>query len=181
MTFKTVEIPRYLGEIIKLASAMDNFVVNGISWQRREQPDFTPVEGSNFIEYGMTLTDKEYLGVNSHDVGFSCDVAPTTAEMAVLTELNASGSVTFSIPAGYLVHTLRAQWVSGTTVEVKLGTSVGGNQLVYPRDVSSTDTDRTTAIHGDIDRDAATDIYATVTGGVANLDLGIIQNKETGT
>ncbi len=178
LTFKTLEIPRYVAEILKLASSTDNFVINDVSYQRREQPEFTPVEGSNFVEYSMILTDKEYLGINSHDVGFSCDVAPTTAEMQVLTELNASGSVTFSIPAGYLVHTMRVQWVSGTSVEAKLGLSVGTDELVYPRNVNSVDTDRTTAVHGDIDRDAITDIYATVTGGVANLDIQIIQNKE---
>jgi hypothetical protein len=181
LSFRTLDIPRYLAETLKLVSSTDNLVVNEISYIRQDQPEITPVEGSNFVEFSMALTDKEYLGINTHDTGFNCDVAPTDAEMSILTILNASGGETFTIPAGYLVHTLRGQWVSGTTVEVKLGTSIGGDQLVYPRDLSVTDTNRTTAIHGDIDRDADTDIYATVTGGVANLDLQIIQNKETGT
>lgn len=178
LSFKTLFIPRYIAETLKLASSMDNFVVNDISYVRADQPEITPVESSNFVEFSMALTDKEYLGTNSNDIGFNCDVAPTTAEMVVLTIENASGSETFTIPAGYLVHTLRSQWVSGTSVEIKLGTTVGGDELVYPRNINSVDTDRTTAIHGDIDRDADTDIYATVTGGVANLDLGLIQNKE---
>jgi hypothetical protein len=181
LTFKTLEIPRYLAETLKLASSTDNFVVNDVSYVRAEQPDIAPVEGSNFVDFSMTLTDKEYLGINSHDVGFDCDVAPTDAEVSVLTILNASGGETFTIPAGYLVHTLRSQWVSGTSVEIKLGTTIGGDELVYPHDIDSVNTGRTTAIHGDIDRDSDTDIYATVTGGVANLDLQIIQNKETGT
>jgi hypothetical protein len=175
-TLRTLHIPRYLGETLKLASSMDNFVVNDVSFVRVEQPEMTPLEGSNLVDFSMILTDKEYLGVNSHDIGFDCDVSPTDSEIMIKSEDNASGSVTFSIPTGYLVHTLRAQWVSGATVEVKLGTSIGGSQLVFPRDLSSVDTDRTTSIHGDIDRDSDTDIYATVTGGVANLDLQIIKN-----
>jgi len=178
LTFRTVYIPRFLAETLKLASAMDNFLVNEVSFVRDEQPEIIPVEGSNLIEYSMTLNDKEYLGVNTHDIGFSCDTTTTEGESMVLTILGASGSETFSIPAGYLVHTLRSQWVSGAAVEVKLGTSISGDNLVYPRNITSVETDRTTSVHGDIDRDSDTDIYATVTGGVANLDLQIIKNTE---
>jgi len=178
LTFRSLHIPRYLAETLKLASSMDEFTVNDISYVRSDQPDISPVEGSNLVEYSMTLNDKEYLGVNTHDIGYDCDTASTEGDIMILTQENASGSVTFSIPAGYLVHTLRGQWVSGTSVGVKLGTSIGGDDLVLERFLNSTDTDRTTAIHGDIDRDADTDIYATVTGGVANLDLQLIQNKE---
>ena len=182
LELKTLDIPRYLAEIIDLISGVDNLVINDKSYVAdSDNIEVEEVEGSNFVTASVVLNDKEYLGVNSHDIGFNCDVAPTTAEMAVLTIIGASGGETFTIPEGYLVHTLRAQWVSGSSVEVKLGTSVGTDELVYPRNVNSVDTDRTTAIHGDIDRDADTDIYATVTGGVANLDLQIIQNKETGT
>jgi len=181
LSFKTLEIPRYLAETLKLASSMDNFVVNDKSYIRQDQPESTPIEGSNFVEFSMALTDKEYLGVNSHDIGFDCDVAPTTSEMVVFTIEAASGGETFTIPAGYLVHTLRSEWVSGTSVQVKLGTSVSGDQLVYPYNINSVDTGRTTAIHGDINRDTDADIYATVSGGVCKLDLGVIQNKETGT
>ena len=178
-TFRTLYVPRYISETLKLCSSMDNLVINSVSYVRAEQPEITPLEGSNFVEYSMSLTDKEYLGTNSDDIGFNCDVAPTEGEIMIKTEDNASGSVTFTIPAGYQIHTLRSQWVSGTTVEVKLGTTVGGDELVSPRNLTSIDTDRTTAIHGDIDRDADADVYATVSGGVANLDLQIIQNKES--
>lgn len=179
LELKTLEIPRYVAELIDLITGQDNLVINSESWVYEEDSiEIAEVEGSNFVTASATLTNKEYLGVNSHDIGFNCDVAPTTAEMVVFTKLLASGSETFTIPAGYLVHTLRAQWVSGTSVEIKLGTSLGGYNLVYPRDLNSTDTDRTTSIHGDIDRDSDQDIYATVTGGVANLDLQLIQNKE---
>lgn len=175
-TLKTLYIPRYLGETIKLASSMDYFVVNDIAFTRTDQPEMTPLEGSNLVEFSMILTDKEYIGVNSHDIGYDCDTSTTESEIMIKSEDSASGSVTFSIPAGYLVHTLRAQWVSGTTVNIELGTSVGGDELVESRDLTTTDTDRTMSVHLDIDRDSATDIYATVTGGVANLDLQIIKN-----
>ena len=179
--FRTEYIPRYMAEKIKLSSSMDNFVVNDLSYIREEQPEITPVEDSNFVELSMNLIDKEYLGINSDDIGFDCDVVATDAEVSVLTELNASGGVTFIVPAGYQIHTIRAEWVSGTSVQVKLGTTVGGDELAYPFNVSSTLTQVTSAIHQDLSRASNTDAYATVTGGVADLDLQIIQNKETGT
>ena len=182
LELKTVEIPRYLAEIVDLITGVDNLVINDISYiADGDNIEVEEVEGSNFVTASIILNDKEYLGVNSHDIGFNCDVAPTTAEMAVLTELNASGSITFTIPAGYLIHDLAQEWVSGASVGIKLGTSVGGDQLMYERFINSVDTMRTTQIHQVIDRNSDTDIYATVTGGVANLDLQIIQNKETGT
>jgi hypothetical protein len=179
LRFETLPVPRYIGETIDLCFAMDNLVINGISYVFEEDAiEEIEEEGSNFINITAELTDKEYLGVNTHDIGFTCDTPTTEGEVMILTILGASGSETFTVPAGYLVHTLRSQWVSGATVEVKLGTSIGGQNLVYPRDITSVETDRTTSIHGDIDRDSDTDIYATVTGGVANLDLQIIKNTE---
>ena len=176
--FKTLEIPRYIAETLKLASAMDSFVVNGVSYIREEQPEINPVDGSNFVEFSMTLSDKEYLGVNTHDIGFTASSPISEGEIMILSEDNGSGSVTFTIPAGYLVHTLRAQWVSGTTVGIKLGTSIGGSELMSSYNITTSLTDITVAIHSDIDRDAGADIYATVTGGVANLDLQLIQNTQ---
>jgi len=179
LNFRTLHIPRYLSEIIRLASSCDYFVVNGVSYVREDLPEVEPVDGNNLVEYTMVLNDKEYLGVNSHDIGFDCDTVTTTGgEIMIQTEENASGSVSFSVPAGYQVHTIRAQWVSGASVEVKLGTSIGGNELVYPFNVTETITDVTAAIHRDLDRDSSTTIYATVSNGVANLDLQLIENKE---
>jgi len=180
LNFRTLHIPRYLAEVIRLASSCDNFVVNGVSYVREDLPEVEAVDGNNLVEYTMVLNDKEYLGVNSHDIGFDCDTTTSTTggEIMIQTEEDASGSVSFSVPAGYQVHTIRAQWVSGTSVEVKLGTSIGGDELVYPFDVSSTFTDVTAAIHRDLDRDSDTTIYATVSDGVANLDLQLIENKE---
>lgn len=181
LTFKTLDIPRYLGETLKLASSTDNFVVNSVSYVRAEQPEITPVEGSNFVEFSMALTDKEYLGINTHDTGFNCDVAPTEAVDMVQTIENASGGETFTISAGYLIHVLTANWVSGTSVEIKLGTTIGGDDICYPFNVSSGLIQITSQAHYPVARAADTDVYATVTGGVVTLDLRSDQNKETGT
>lgn len=177
-TFKTLYIPRYVAELLRLASACDNFTINGVAYVREDMPEITPVEGCNLVEVSMKLIDKEYIGVNTHDIGFDVDTPANESNIMIQSELNASGSVTFEVPAGYMVHTLRAQWVSGTAVVVKLGTTVGGDELVYPTTISNTITQVTAAIHGDINRDSDADIYVTVTGGVANIDLQLIQNKE---
>jgi len=178
MTFKTLYIPRYLAEMIRIASGFDVFVINGVSYVREDLPEITPLESSNLVELSMTLNDKEYLGVNTHDIGFDCDVIITpTGDIMVLTELNASGSVSLVIPAGYLIHVMRAIWVSGTSVEVKLGQTVGGDELVYPFEINSGYTKETVSIHADEDRENDTTIYATITGGVANIDVQLIINK----
>jgi len=178
MTFRTLYIPRYLAETIRIASGFDVFVVNGVSYVREDLPEITPVESSNLVEFSMTLNDKEYLGVNTHDIGFDCDnVIIPTGDIMVLTELNASGSVSLVIPEGYLIHVMRAIWVSGTSVEVKLGQTVGGDELVYPITLDSGYTKETVAIHADEDRENNTTIYATITGGVANIDVQLILNK----
>lgn len=177
-TLKTLYVPRYVAERLRLASACDNFIVNGVSFIREDMPEISPVEGCNLVEVSMKLIDKEYIGVNTHDIGFDVDTPANEAQIMIKSELNASGSVTFTITAGYMVHTLRGQWVSGTAVIVKLGTTIGGDELVYPTTISSTITQVTVAIHGDINRDSDVDIYATITGGVANIDLQLIQNKE---
>jgi len=179
MTFRTLYIPRYLAETIRIASGFDVFVVNGISYVREDLPEISPVEGSNLVEFSMTLNDKEYLGLNTHDIGFDCDtINVTTGEIMILTELNASGSISFTVPAGYLIHTMRADWVSGTSVEVKLGETLNGDELVYPFEINSVSVKLTTAIHADVDRDENTTIYATVSGGIANIDIQLIYNKE---
>ncbi len=178
MTFRTIEIPRYLAETLRIASGFDVFVINGVSYVREDLPEIAPVEGSNLVEYSMTLNDKEYLGVNTHDIGFNCDESVIIiSDIMNLTELNASGSVPLVVPAGYLIHVIRAIWVSGTSVSVKLGQTVGGDELVYPISLNSGYTKETVSIHADEDRENDTTIYATITGGVANIDVQLILNK----
>jgi len=178
LTFRTLAIPRYLAETLKLASSMDNFIINRVSYTRPGQPELPPIDGSNFVDYSMVLADKMYLGTNSHDVGYDCDESSLTTEIMNLKEDNASGSVTFNIPAGYLVHVLRADWVSGTAVGVKLGTTLGGSELVSEFEINATITATTVSIHSDINRTTNADIYLTVTGGVSNIDLQLIRNIE---
>jgi hypothetical protein len=176
LTLKTLHIPRYMAETLRIASGFDMFVINGVSFVREDLPEVAAVDGSNLVELSMTLNDKEYLGVNSHDIGFDCDTS--TGEIMILTEENASGSVSFNVPAGYLVHTMRIEWVSGTSVEAKLGTTLAGDELVLAFNVNSSFTMVTTAIHGDINRGSDSSIYATITGGVANIDIQLIQNTQ---
>jgi len=178
MTLRTLYVPRYLAETLRIASGFDVFVVNGVSYVREDLPEITPLESTNLVELSMTLNDKEYLGVNTHDIGFNCDlINVVTGEIMILTQLNASGSVSFVVPAGYLIHTMRAEWVSGTSVEIKLGETLSGDEFVYPFNINSVNIKMTTAIHADASRGADTTIYATVSGGVANIDIQLIYNK----
>jgi len=175
-SFKSLAIPRYLAETLKLASSMDNMVINDVAFVRVDQPEISPIDGNNFVEFTMAVTDKEYIGVNTHDIGFDCDNIVISEEMQILSKDGATGAEVFVVLAGYLVHTLRANWVSGTTVLVKLGTTLGGDELVYEFPVSASILNITVAIHGDINRAAPANIYLTVTGGVADIDIQTLKN-----
>jgi hypothetical protein len=178
LELKTLEIPRYLAEIIDLISGVDNLVINDRAYiADSDNIEVEELDGSNFVTASVVLNDKEYLGVNSHDTGFNCDVAPTGDEIMVLKEENASGSVTFSVTGGYLIHTLKAEYVSGTTVEIKLGTAVGTDDLVDSYDLTASITKVTAQVHAD-ESESDYDVYATVTGGVADLTLQLIKNIE---
>ena len=174
-SFKTLQVPRYLAETLKLASSMDNLVINDVAFVREDQPEVSPIDGNNFVEFSMKVTDKEYLGVNTHDIGFDCDNIVISEEMQILSKDDATGAEVFVVLAGYLVHTLRANWVSGTPA-IKLGTTVGGDELVYQFPMSASIVNITVAIHGDINRAAPAYIYLTVTGGVADIDIQTIKN-----
>jgi hypothetical protein len=177
-SFKTLHIPRYLAETLKIASSMDNLVINDVAFVREDQPDISPVDGNNFVEYSMNVSDKEYLGLNTHDIGFDVDLIIGGEEMIILSKDDATGAETFEVEAGYLVHTLRANWVSGSTVLVKLGTTVGGDELVYEFPMSASILNITVAIHGDINRAANANIYLTVTGGVVDVDIQTLKNTQ---
>lgn len=179
LELKTLEVPRYIEETIDLITAMDNITINGVAYVYEEDSvDSEEVEGSNLVTVTVNFTDKEYLGVNTNDPGFDVDTPATGVEDMIFTEEGASGGDTFTIPAGYLVHTLRAQWVSGASVTVKLGTSVGTDELVFPFVITTSNRNITVSIHMDINRDSDTDIYSTVSGGVANIDIRADQNKQ---
>jgi len=174
-SLKTLPVPRYLAETLKLASSMDNMVINDVAFVREDQPEISPIDGNNFVEFSMKVSDKEYLGVNTHDIGFDCDNVVISDEMQILSKDGATGAEVLVVLAGYLVHTLRANWVSGTPA-IKLGTTVGGDELVYEFPMSASIVNITVAIHGDINRAAPANIYLTVTGGVADIDIQTIKN-----
>ncbi len=88
---------------------------------------------------------------------------------------NAAGAIVYEVEAGYLIHVLRAKWVSGTPV-IKLGLTVGTDELVYPFTLSSVNAKMTVSIHEDMSRDLNENIYLTVTGGVAHIDIQTIKN-----
>lgn len=178
LNFKTLPIPRYFAEVLRLASSCDNFTVNSISFVRQDLPEIAPVEGSNLVDFMMKLTDKEYLGVNSHDIGFNCDLQTTNNEVMTITVINGSGSEVFTVPAGYLLHTLSAEWVQGTAVQVKLGTTNASEDLVYPFELTSVITSVTAAVHSPFNRSSQTTIYCTISGGSANIDVQLLKNTQ---
>lgn len=177
LTLRTLEIPRYLAETLKLASSMDNLLINDVAFVRIDKPEITPIDRHNFVTYTMQVTEKEYIGVNTHDIGFDCDNVTVNDEIMIKSNENATGAIVVPITQAYLIHTLRAQYVSGSP-NIKLGTTVGGDELVYPFDLNNSFIQSTVAIHGDISRDADANCYLTITGGVANVDIQLIKNIE---
>ncbi|MBT3206953.1 MAG: hypothetical protein HN347_01250 [Bacteroidetes bacterium] len=172
-------IPIWIYELLSISSRLDNFTVNGVSYIAEDAPEKTNIENSNLYEATIMLTDKEYLGVNTDDTGFDLETIIETGEgVRNLLEENVSGNVQFAIPAGWQVHTLTALLTAGTTATVKGGTTIGGDEIVYPFVITSTTQPTTVSTHFDKSMSTDSTLYVNVTGSgaTANIYIMLLRN-----
>jgi len=172
-TFQTENIPVYLAELLILAQAHDVFEVEPVQFVCNSEPSISNSK-ANLVELSMDLTQSAILGINTHDIGFNCD-GETTTKMINLEKLNATSDFTFAITAGYLLHSLTAEWNSGTGIELKIGITVGGSELAdifigetaEDADLSEVET---MVINTDYAAGAST-IYCTLSGTSPNINV----------
>jgi hypothetical protein len=74
LNLQTEMIARYMVETLTIAMAHDKFYINEVEYITENKPDVRPLKGSNLSELSNILTQRNVIGVNSHDIGFDSDV-----------------------------------------------------------------------------------------------------------
>ena len=177
LTFKTEPIPAYLAEMLRVAVAEDKFFINEVEFVAEAVPEFDN-NASNLGMFSVALTQRNVIGVNTHDIGFDCDTITNTDTM-VLQELAASGQKSFAITDDYLVLTLTGYRTAGSPT-IKAGITPGGDEILssmvlspsYLTEVALIPTDKASITGGTL--------YVTVTGAgaTANIYIICIKNRQ---
>jgi hypothetical protein len=176
LTFKTELIPAYLAEMLRVAVAHDKFFINEVEYTAEALPEFE-VNSSNLGIFTVTLTQRNVIGLNTHDIGFNCD-GTNTSDMIVLQELAASGSKSFAITDDYLVLTLTGQRVAGSP-KIKAGTTPGGDDVLVDMSLSASYVTEVALIPTDKASISGGTLYVTIsgTGATANINILTIKNR----
>ena len=143
LKLQTDAIPRYLAEILTIAMAHDKFYVNEVEFVTENKPDISNIKGSNLCELSNVLTQRNVIGVNSHDIGFDSDIVGVGG-MTNETEIGKANSIAFirqdSNDANFdntlfaerpfenhLLYRYTQKFISGDTVtiHVKIATGAG--------------------------------------------------------
>ena len=177
LMLETGVIPDYLAEKIRVGMAHDKFFVNDVDFVTDSLPDIKTVGFTNFKELSVSLTQRNVLGINTHDIGFDVDALAVSDLVRVLEEENASGNIQFTIPIDYMIHTVTVFHNAGTGLLVTAGSTPGGNEVIYGIRPDLTDDNITVNIHQDFK--SLSTLYMSITGTGADLDIYVqlIKNR----
>jgi len=175
LTFVADRIPRQIAEIITIATQHDRFVANSAGYIAEDLPEIEMVGA--FCEVSIDLTLSLALGINTHDIGLDCD-STTNNMIQNLTLLNKTGSQQVTGGAGYAINQIIIELVTGTTVTVKIGITVGGDEILKTYTLTSTkyfniftrnyiSFDGLTSVYP---------IYVTISGGNMNVFIQTIKS-----
>ena len=186
MSLKSGGIPDYLAIKLQAASSLDYFEVNGIQYIKEGAIEISRYGNSTLQQVTMTLTEKNTGGLNIDDLGIDF-VDVNTVPMAIIVKRNTvvtGAGWSVENPNGYMLHSIFIKHAATSVGDavVKLGTTISGSELI--------DTEQGNlplADYGSVwaqfpahylkTPDAAYNIYFTVTGAGAVLD--IIVNFDT--
>jgi len=170
LVLDTEPIPRQIAEILIIATQHDTLIVNDVGYVAQELSEVSDL--GSFVQIQGTLRVVTSLGMNADDVGYDCD-STTTSTVENKIDETASGADTFSVSAGYGVTQIIVKKLTGTPV-LKVGSTVGGEQILVSRTITST-----TAIIFNIryipsTPSAAWTIYYDVSGGTIEIFIQTI-------
>ena len=175
LIFKTEPIPAYLAEMLTVAMAHDKLFINEVEFVSESKSEFDN-NSSNLGIFSVTLTQRNVIGLNTHDIGYNCD---STSGTMVLQQLAASGQKSFAIVSDYMILTLTGYRVAGSPT-IKAGTTPGGDDILssmvlspsYVTEVALIPTDKASIPGGTL--------YVTVSGAgaTANIYIILIKNRQ---
>lgn len=172
LDIKTNPIPRYLAEKLQIAMAHDVFVVNDRQYTVEDLEEVESLSDSNIVQVSATLTQRYILAMNTDDLGFNCDSSTICNMVINLEKLNGSGQFEFTATAGYSINQIILNYQDGTGVHVKIGTSVGGEEILRDFTVNESEMD-TLDREIALSRSSNTTIYVEVLGTNALVDVNI--------
>ena len=177
LKLETGVIPDYLAEKIRVGMAHDKFFVNDVEFVTDSLPEIESLNFTNFKELSVVLTQRNVLGLNTHDIGFDVDALAVSDLVKVLKKVNQSGNIQFTIDADYMVHTVTVFHNVGTDLLLTAGTTPSGNEVIYGIRPSSIDSNITVNIHQDFQ--SISTLYMSITGTGADLDIYVqlIKNR----
>lgn len=176
MTLRVPHLPEQMLEQLRVAVAHDRLFINGVEYTAEGLPQYALDEFANTGEFRVDLTQKNIIGLNTHDVGYDADRGDTINSM-VLQELNANGPFTLTVPQGYLIQSLTALYNAGTGVVLRAGTDVDRNNIVYDTQLRSAADNFTETVNVDYAPAADTDLYVGIDGRGLDVDVYVILLK----
>ena len=174
LIFKTEPIPKYLAEMLFTACQHDKLWINDVEFVAEGNPEYD----LNGI-FSVNLTQRNVIGLNTHDIGFDCD-AITNTETMVLQQENASGQISFTVPEGYLIAYVTGYQIAGSPA-IKVGTTVGGEEIVTGMNLDSGSNPYETYNVGyPLSQKGANDIYVDIsgTGAEATIFILLLKNRQ---
>lgn len=177
LILKTDPIPAYLQEMLTVAMQHDHFYVNKVEFVAESLPEIS-ANPSNLAPLTANLTQRNIIGLNTHDIGFDVD-AISDDMVIVLQNEAASGAVSFAVPASYKIAWISGIRVSGSPV-IKAGRTPGGSDILYEMSLNATDNiyevaDTPQRMNS---TDAAATLYVTVSGSGAVADVRVTLIKD---
>lgn len=129
----TSAVPRHLAMKIQETAGLDNFFINHIQYVSLEKGELEYFGNYTSVVLTMNLTQRFAIGLNSDDRGFE-SITAAMADIDIKQISGASGSGSFEVLAGYMVNSNTIQLATGDNGTVKMGTTVGGDDILmqYP-------------------------------------------------
>lgn len=178
LTLETGFIPAYLAEMLAVAMAHDKFFVNEVEFVAESNPEFELGAG-DMASMSVALTQRDVIGLNTHDVGYDVDSTTTTDGMTILQELAASGQKSFAITDDHMILTITGERVAGSPV-ITAGTTPGGTDVLLGMSLSSVYTVEAALIPIDKASISGGTLYVTITGtgATANIYIATFKNRQ---
>lgn len=178
ITLETEPIPAYLAEMLVMALAHDKFFINEVEFVAENKPEYE-TGGADLASLTCTLTQRDVIGLNAHDVGFDCDAITTNDGMTILQELAASGQKSFPITADHMILTITGERVAGSPV-ITAGITPGGDDILLGMSLSSTYVVEAALIPTDKASIPGGTLYVTVSGSgaTANIYVATFKNRQ---
>lgn len=177
LVLETEPLPGYLVEMLNVAMQHDKFFINEVEFVAEALPEFD-ANSSNLAPLVVTLTQRNVIGLNTHDIGYDCDSTSTTDTM-VLQELAAAGEKSFAITDDYMILSLTGYRVAGSP-SIKAGTTPGGDDILLDMSLTASYVTEVSLIPTDKASISGGTLYVTVSGAgaTANIYIICIKNRQ---